>query len=111
MPERDRQLVGVQLQLFGEKLEQLLEGGREIAILVERIDQRGDDLPIAQRQVEQRQLRVEVVAQRAGSHLLRQKGVVIVVAAGGSRTPVAVGAADDVRFGRGGAVERLVGFR
>ena len=38
MLQRDRQLVCVDLELGGKELEQLLERGREIAVLVERVD-------------------------------------------------------------------------
>src|SRR6266540_997993 len=79
--ERDRQLVGLELDFLREELEQLLERGREVTILIERIDQRRNDLAIAQRKIEQRELGVQVIAQRIRSHLLRQEGLVIVVAA------------------------------
>ena len=48
----------------------------EVAVVVERVDQRGDDLPVAQRQVEQRKLAHQVIAQRAGGDLLRREVLV-----------------------------------
>src|SRR6185503_9969208 len=49
-----------------------------------------DDVPVAQRQVEQRKLAVQMIAQRAGGDLLRQEVVVVVRIAA---APVAVAAA------------------
>src|SRR6185437_15243159 len=62
--ERDVELVGLDLELRWKKLGDLLERRREIAVVVERIDQCGDDMPVAKRQVEQRELPVQMIAQR-----------------------------------------------
>src|SRR5438309_11570261 len=88
MLERDRQPVGLELDFFGEELEQLLERGREVTVLVERIDERRYDLAIAQWKIEQRELGVQVIAQRVRRHLLRQEGLVIVVASARGRAPI-----------------------
>ena len=77
--EPDRQLFGLErVELSENMLGDLLERRREVAVVVERVDQRGDDLAVAQRQVEQRQLLDQVIAQRAGRDLLRIEVVVLV---------------------------------
>ncbi len=50
----------------------------EVAVLVERVDQRRHDLAVAQRKVAKRELRVQVIAQRAGRDLLRREILVVV---------------------------------
>ena len=84
----------------------------QIAVFVERIDQCGDDLPVPERQVEERKLRVEMVAKRIGRDLLRQEGLVVLVAAAGGRAPVSVATHDKVgslRRALVGAVTGLLG--
>ena len=88
--QADRKLVGFETELVRKQFHQLFQRGLQIAVLVQRVDQRRYDLPIAKGKVTKRELRVEVIAQRAGRHLLRRKILVVVVARG--RTPVAVAA-------------------
>ena len=88
--QRDRDLIGVEFEFRRKKLQQLFERGLQVSVVVERIDQRRDDLPVAQRKVAQRELRVQVVAQRAGGDLLRRKAFIVVIAR--RRSPVAVAA-------------------
>src|SRR5439155_1117429 len=54
--ERDRQLFQLYLIVGRKKLRDFLERRRQVAVLVERIDQRGDNLAIALRQVHRREL-------------------------------------------------------
>ena len=87
--EPDHELFGLERVVLGKELGDLVERRGEVAVVVERVDQRGDDLAIAQRQVEQRKLLHQVIAQRAGGDLLRREVVVLVRSAA---APVAVGA-------------------
>ena len=106
--QRDLELVEIELDLGGEHLDDLLERGREIAVLVQRVDQRGDDLPVARGQVGERELLDQVIAQRRCRDLLRIEIVVL-----GRRTAAPVGVAAAVvrdvrRIGRLRHVERPV---
>src|SRR5262249_13823022 len=51
--ERNRKLLRLQLELGGKKLADFGERRREIAVLIEGVDQRGDDLAIAHGKTEQ----------------------------------------------------------
>jgi hypothetical protein len=88
--QRDRQLLRLDLQLGGEQLGDFLERRRQVAVFVERVDQRRDDMPVAQRQVQERKLAIQVIAQRARGDLLRKEIVVIGTVAA---APVAIAAA------------------
>ena len=88
--QADGKLSGFETELVREQFHQLVQRGLQIAVLVQCVDQRRYDLPIAKGKVTKRELRVEVIAQRAGRHLLRREILVVVVARG--RTPIAVAA-------------------
>ena len=105
MLERDGELVRVDIELFGEKFEELLKRGLQVAVLVERVDQRRDDLPVAQGQVEQGELCIQMIPQRAGGDLLRQERLVVVLVRARRGTPVAVAADQEI----GGLHRALVG--
>ena len=47
--QRDLQLVEIDLQLRGQERDQLLQALREIAVVVQRIDQEGDQLVVPRR--------------------------------------------------------------
>ena len=64
--KRDGQLVGIDLELFRKHLGHFLERDVEIAVFVQRIDQRADQRAVAQRQIEHGELGKEVIA-RASS--------------------------------------------
>ena len=114
--ERDRELLDLDAELLGKELRDLLERAAEDSVLVERVDERRDELPVALRQRQHAELLPQVVAQRRRRRLLRVE--LLVVVAGGRRAPVAVSAAafvDEVDLARGHAalggvrgVDRLV---
>jgi hypothetical protein len=79
--QSNRYFLRFDRELRREIAEQVFDARREIAVLVDRIDQRGDDLAIAQRKIEHRQLREQMVAQRVRRHLLRIEAVVVVIPA------------------------------
>ena len=64
--EGDRQLVDADLCLRRHKRRGLLEALREIAVLVEQIDQQPDQRPIPLVEIGERKLLVQVVAQGRG---------------------------------------------
>ena len=76
--KRDREFIRVDVELFGKKLRDFLQRAVQIAVVVERVDQRSDDLPIAQRELELRKLTQQMIAQRICGDLLRKEAVVIV---------------------------------
>src|SRR6202040_735183 len=77
-------------ELVREQFDQLVQRSLQIAVLVQSVDQRRYDLPIAKRKVAKRELRVEVIAQRPTPPLLRGKVTVVVIA--GRRAPIAFAA-------------------
>ena len=88
--EADRQVVGIEPEFVREQLEQLFERGRQVTIVVERIDQRARELAVAQRQVQQSQLLVQMIAQRTGGNLLGREVLIVIVARAGRGAPVVV---------------------
>ena len=102
--KRDRELIRVDVELFGKKLRDLLQRAVQIAVVVERVNQRSDDLPIAQRELELRKLTQQMIAQRTCGDLLREEAVVIVARACAAPVGIAgrvileVGAVDAVDF-------------
>ena len=108
--KRDRELVRIDLELLREHLGHFLERDVQIAVLVERVDQRADEPPVAQRQIEHGELRQQVVAQRARRDLLRVEAVVVVVRRGAA-APVRIAAGIVLEIGAVdglGALARLV---
>ena len=104
--ERDLEFVEIELELVGKHLRDFLERRGEIAVVVQRVDERGHHLPVAKRQVRQHHLLDQVVAQRRGRRLLR---IEIVVLGRCAAAPVGVAAAivgDVGRIGGLGDVER-----
>jgi hypothetical protein len=86
VPQRDAELLGVDLGLRREQRRDLLQRLREIAILVERVDQHRDQRAVALADAGERELLVEVVAQRRRvGRRERAVGVVVVVRAPGGR--------------------------
>ncbi len=77
--ERDRQLVGLDLELRRKHLGELFERCMQITILVERVDQRTDEPTVAQRNAQHGELRQQMIAQRARRDLLRVEAFVVVV--------------------------------
>src|SRR5579862_4391970 len=88
--ERDVELVGLDLDLRRKELGDFVERRRQVTVVIEGIDQRGDDLAIAKREIEKRELTVQMIAKRRRRDLLRQE---IVVLARVAAAPVAVSAA------------------
>jgi hypothetical protein len=77
--QRDLQLVEVDLQLRRQHLGQFLQALRQVAVVVERLDQQPHQAAIALGERHHRQLRAEVVAQRGGGGLdLGIRGLVVV---------------------------------
>ncbi len=85
--ERDAKLLGLQTRFGREQLGDLLEWRGEIAVIVERIDQRSDEQPVAIRDVHDGELRQQVIAQGARRDLLRIEAVVVLVGAAAHRRP------------------------
>ncbi len=82
VPESDVQLLGSYLQLLRHQLRQLLQGLCEIAVFVQRFDQKRDQVAVARFELGQSELPVQVLAQagRLGGNL--EKIVVIGVVTG-----------------------------
>ena len=64
MLERDRQLGRIELQVGREHGRQLLEILRHVAVVVERVDEQGDDALVAIRALQQIDLPEQMLAQR-----------------------------------------------
>ena len=107
--ERDGELVRIDLELLREHLGHFLERDVEVAVLVQRVDQRADEPPVAQRQVEHGELREEVIAQRARRDLLRVEAVVVVVGRGGA-APIRIAAGVVLEIGAVDGLRALARF-
>jgi hypothetical protein len=76
MLQRDLQILELDAELFGQHGLELRELLREIAVLVQRLDQQCDERAVALRKIGERKLRNQVVPQR---RLLRCELRIIVV--------------------------------
>jgi len=77
VPESDLQLLGFDLQLLGYDLHELFQWLRQISVLVERLDQKRHQVPIARFQLRERELLVQMLSEvgRIGCDL----GIVVFV--------------------------------
>src|SRR6266700_2877721 len=114
MPERDVQLLGIELQLLGHELRELLQRLREIAVVAERFDQERHQVAVARFELGQRELLEQMLAQVGGfCGDLEEIVLVGVVAAARarSRVPDPVDFGGDGVGGRGTLGARFLGLR
>lgn len=92
------QFVAIDLGIAGERVGQFVEAMRQVAVVVEGFDQEDDDVALALRQLRQRRLGVEVLAQsRRGCLDIASVNIVFgvagnAVAAGRLAAPAQLGA-------------------
>ena len=77
MPQRDAKVLYVGVRLQGQQIGDFLQGLGQIAVVIEGIDQHPDKCAVALRQIGQRQLLIEVIAQ--GRRLGRDECTVAVL--------------------------------
>jgi len=66
MLEGDGQLLGLDLQLLGHELRELLDGLRQITAFVKRFDQERDEVAVARFKLGQGELPVQILSQIGG---------------------------------------------